>query len=198
MPFPASAVSPPLQDGDQLAAIDIGSNSFHMVVARYTLGQLRVVDRLRETVRMADGLDGKGYFTEGAADAIPGFDAEYTMLQIDFLARLYVINREPVVLRMLNMVTNELMPRVNTTTWRLNTSGGSRHPQLNREFPFDTAALAVLANLGNRPYMQRFVPSQTAAYIKAFKGDDGERLRYAVGMTTATVLMSQPGSARMR
>ena len=52
--------SPPLQDGDLLAAIDLGSNSFHMVIARYLLGQLRVVDRLRETVRMADGLDGKG------------------------------------------------------------------------------------------------------------------------------------------
>ncbi|MEL1264974.1 exopolyphosphatase [Pseudoxanthomonas putridarboris] len=52
--------SPQLHDGDQLAAIDLGSNSFHMIVARYTLGQLRVVDRLRETVRMADGLDGKG------------------------------------------------------------------------------------------------------------------------------------------
>ena len=50
----------PLQDGDLLAAIDLGSNSFHMVVARYTLGQLRVVDRLREMVRMAEGLDGKG------------------------------------------------------------------------------------------------------------------------------------------
>ncbi|MET0581627.1 MAG: exopolyphosphatase [Pseudoxanthomonas sp.] len=66
MPFPASAVSPPLQDGDQLAAVDIGSNSFHMVVARYTLGQLRVVDRLRETVRMADGLDGKGGLSSAA------------------------------------------------------------------------------------------------------------------------------------
>jgi len=50
----------PLQDDDLLAAIDIGSNSFHMVVARYVLGQLRTVDRLRETVRMAEGLDGKG------------------------------------------------------------------------------------------------------------------------------------------
>ncbi len=66
MPFAASAVSPPLQDGDQLAAVDIGSNSFHMVVARYTLGQLRVVDRLRETVRMADGLDGKGGISSAA------------------------------------------------------------------------------------------------------------------------------------
>ena len=50
----------PLQDGDLLAAIDLGSNSFHMVVSRYVLGQLRTVDRLRETVRLAEGLDGKG------------------------------------------------------------------------------------------------------------------------------------------
>src|SRR3546814_459799 len=53
----------PLQDGDMLAAIDLGSNSFHMVVARYTLGQLRTVDRVRETVRLAEGLDGKGTLT---------------------------------------------------------------------------------------------------------------------------------------
>ncbi|HEY1139074.1 MAG TPA: exopolyphosphatase, partial [Lysobacter sp.] len=50
----------PLEDGDMLAAVDLGSNSFHMVVARYLLGQLRIVDRLRETVRLAEGLDGKG------------------------------------------------------------------------------------------------------------------------------------------
>jgi exopolyphosphatase/guanosine-5'-triphosphate,3'-diphosphate pyrophosphatase len=49
----------PLQDGDLLAAIDLGSNSFHMVVSRYVLGQLRVVDRLREMVRLAEGLDAK-------------------------------------------------------------------------------------------------------------------------------------------
>ena len=49
-----------LGDGDLLAALDLGSNSFHMVVARHTLGQLRIVDRLRESVRMAEGLDGKG------------------------------------------------------------------------------------------------------------------------------------------
>ena len=54
---PASA---PLADGDLLAAVDLGSNSFHMVVARYVLGQIRVVDRLRETVRLAEGLDGRG------------------------------------------------------------------------------------------------------------------------------------------
>src|SRR5688572_26854460 len=63
---PSSSTSPQLQDGDHLAAIDLGSNSFHMIVARYTLGQLRVVDRLRETVRMADGLDGKGGLSNAA------------------------------------------------------------------------------------------------------------------------------------
>lgn len=56
----AGSLTDPLEDGDSLAAIDLGSNSFHMVVARYTLGQLRVVDRLRETVRLGEGLDGKG------------------------------------------------------------------------------------------------------------------------------------------
>ncbi|MFZ5636799.1 MAG: exopolyphosphatase [Pseudomonadota bacterium] len=54
------ASAAPLEDGDALAAIDLGSNSFHMVVARTVLGQLRIIDRLRETVRLADGLDGRG------------------------------------------------------------------------------------------------------------------------------------------
>ena len=49
-----------LQDGDLLAAVDLGSNSFHLVVARYTLGQLRIVDRIKETVRLAEGLDPSG------------------------------------------------------------------------------------------------------------------------------------------
>ena len=45
-----------IQDGDLIAAADIGSNSFHLVVARYTHGELRVIDRLRESVRLAAGL----------------------------------------------------------------------------------------------------------------------------------------------
>src|SRR4029079_11726301 len=56
----ARSAALPLQDGDLLAAIDLGSNSFHMVVARYVLGQLRIVDRIKETVRLAEGLDGRG------------------------------------------------------------------------------------------------------------------------------------------
>jgi exopolyphosphatase / guanosine-5'-triphosphate,3'-diphosphate pyrophosphatase len=43
-----------------IAAVDLGSNSFHMVVARYSHGQLLIVDRLREPVRLASGLDEQG------------------------------------------------------------------------------------------------------------------------------------------
>ncbi|MGY0504605.1 exopolyphosphatase [Luteimonas sp. e5] len=57
----------PLLDGDLMAAIDIGSNSFHMLVARYVDRQYRVVDRLREMVRMADGLDGHGRLSAAAS-----------------------------------------------------------------------------------------------------------------------------------
>jgi exopolyphosphatase / guanosine-5'-triphosphate,3'-diphosphate pyrophosphatase len=58
--------TPPLADGDLLAAVDLGSNSFHMVVARYVLGQLRIVDRIKEHVRLAEGLDGRGGLSEEA------------------------------------------------------------------------------------------------------------------------------------
>ena len=57
-----------LADGDLIAAIDLGSNSYHMLVARYVQGQFRVVDRLREMVRMADGLDDRGGLSAGARD----------------------------------------------------------------------------------------------------------------------------------
>lgn len=41
-----------------VAAVDLGSNSFHMLVARSAGGaELQVIDRLRESVRLAAGLD---------------------------------------------------------------------------------------------------------------------------------------------
>ena len=40
---------------DVIAAVDLGSNSFHMVVATLRHGQLTLIDRLRETVRLAAG-----------------------------------------------------------------------------------------------------------------------------------------------
>ncbi len=41
----------------EVAAVDLGSNSFHMIVARADGADVQVVDRLREPVRLAGGLD---------------------------------------------------------------------------------------------------------------------------------------------
>lgn len=43
------------------AAVDLGSNSFHLVVARREHGELRYIDRIRDMVRLAGGLDKNGY-----------------------------------------------------------------------------------------------------------------------------------------
>ncbi len=43
--------------GPTVAAVDLGSNSFHMVIARWLGHDLQVLDRLREPVRLAEGLD---------------------------------------------------------------------------------------------------------------------------------------------
>jgi exopolyphosphatase / guanosine-5'-triphosphate,3'-diphosphate pyrophosphatase len=53
---------------DVIAAVDLGSNSFHMVVARYSHGQLIILDRLREMVRLGAGLDEQGRLTREATD----------------------------------------------------------------------------------------------------------------------------------
>ena len=50
-----------------LAAVDLGSNSFHMVVARYSHGQLVVIDRLREMVRLAADVEENGRIDKEAA-----------------------------------------------------------------------------------------------------------------------------------
>lgn len=42
--------------GSEVAAIDLGSNSFHMIVARLDDGGVHIVDRLRERVALAEGL----------------------------------------------------------------------------------------------------------------------------------------------
>jgi len=50
------------------AACDLGSNSFHMIVGRLQGGQLTIVDKLRERVRLAAGLGADGNITREAAD----------------------------------------------------------------------------------------------------------------------------------
>lgn len=56
---PGQALSGAATDDRVIAAVDLGSNSFHMVVATLQHGQLVIIDRLRETVRLAQGFDPK-------------------------------------------------------------------------------------------------------------------------------------------
>jgi exopolyphosphatase/guanosine-5'-triphosphate,3'-diphosphate pyrophosphatase len=44
-----------------VAAVDLGSNSFHMIVCSLNNGKLQTIDRLKEMVRLASGLDKKNY-----------------------------------------------------------------------------------------------------------------------------------------
>lgn len=44
-----------------VAAVDLGSNSFHMIVCSLTGGNLQTLDRLKEMVRLAAGLDKRNY-----------------------------------------------------------------------------------------------------------------------------------------
>lgn len=44
---------------ESYAAIDLGSNSFHMIVANWVDGRLQIIDRMKEMVRLAAGLNEK-------------------------------------------------------------------------------------------------------------------------------------------
>jgi len=55
-----------LPEPEIMAAVDLGSNSFHMIVTRITDGHIHVVDRLREMVRLGAGLDKENCLTEEA------------------------------------------------------------------------------------------------------------------------------------
>lgn len=51
---------------DTIAAVDLGSNSFHMIIARVHEGHVHVVDRLRNQVQLRAGLGADGHLKEEA------------------------------------------------------------------------------------------------------------------------------------
>ncbi|WP_417515881.1 exopolyphosphatase [Marinobacter sp.] len=63
-PSAENASTPP----DMLAAIDMGSNSFHMVVARLVQGEIRTMEKMGEKVQLGDGLDSENCLTEEAQE----------------------------------------------------------------------------------------------------------------------------------
>ncbi len=55
-----------MTEPESVAAVDFGSNSFHLLVARVTNGVPTIVDRLREPIQLASGLDDEGRLTRRA------------------------------------------------------------------------------------------------------------------------------------
>jgi len=58
----------PLERSDTFAAVDLGSNSFHLLVARRDHGELRVLDRIKDMVRLGGGLDAEGRLDPAVQD----------------------------------------------------------------------------------------------------------------------------------
>ena len=52
----------------QLGALDLGSNSFHLLVAQEVAGRIQVLDKYKEMVRLADGLDENNVIDEKTLD----------------------------------------------------------------------------------------------------------------------------------
>lgn len=71
--MPISSVRHPSLTVREYAVIDLGSNSFQMVIARITNGSVYIIDRLRYAVRLAAGLDDQMAMSEAAMQR--GLDA---------------------------------------------------------------------------------------------------------------------------
>ena len=63
---PLPGLLPNSDSAEIIAAVDLGSNSFHMKVARVMDSQLAVIDRMRDTVRLAAGLTERGKLRQKA------------------------------------------------------------------------------------------------------------------------------------
>ncbi|TPV52746.1 exopolyphosphatase [Aestuariibacter sp. GS-14] len=56
-PDPSSFSGVESREVTKVAALDIGSNSFHLVVARIVAGSVQILHRVKQRVRLAEGLD---------------------------------------------------------------------------------------------------------------------------------------------
>lgn len=58
-----------IQPQDTYAAIDLGSNSFHLLVATFHSGQLQQIDKVKQMVRLAANLDTNKHITQNGLDS---------------------------------------------------------------------------------------------------------------------------------
>ena len=57
-----------LTSSTQLAALDLGSNSFHLLIAQENQGRIHVIDKYKEMVRPGEGLIAGGQLSKEVTD----------------------------------------------------------------------------------------------------------------------------------
>jgi hypothetical protein len=117
--------------------------------------------RYSQVPHRRDGTDGAGYLAEKGSGA-PGFDAHYTILQADYAAELYALSRAPQVLRLLNLLTNQLLTHTDKRTMVIQTGSGSRDTAPNISGKFVSSSIPVLAFLGGRRDLRAASSTQLA------------------------------------
>jgi hypothetical protein len=132
------------------------------------------------------GVNGAAYLAEEGTGA-PGFDPHYTILQADYAAELYELSGQQSILRLLNLLFNQLRTRLNETTLVIWTGAGSRHPQPDVSGNFESGSLPVLAFANRAHDLLRLVPKQLALvnvdfhnYVKVDNDQDQVIANYAM------------------
>ncbi|QGM80956.1 exopolyphosphatase [Otariodibacter oris] len=89
----------------EFAAIDLGSNSFHMIIARIVNGSIQILSRIKRRVRLAEGLDENNVLSQEAinrgvaclslfAQRLMGFSAENVKVVGTYTLRSAVNNQD--------------------------------------------------------------------------------------------------------
>ncbi len=151
--------------------------------------------RYTTTPTRADGADGAGYLTESSSTAT-GYDPEYTQMQLDVFTRLFVLTADPRALRLSNLLWNQIRQRVNTTTWTLDASNGSRHTDAVRLVTLTSSGPTVLAVLGGRADLGALYPSQLKVVDGFYRGSGntggiGEYYGFGTEATTAFLALNR-------
>lgn len=140
----------------------------------------------------ADGADGAGYLAESAGGA-PGFDAAYTEVQADVASSLWVASRDPRALRLLNLLVNQLRPRVDATG-TLDATQGVRRDLMQ---PLMTPGVAVLVRGAGRTDLAGLLDVQRGRMAREYQGAmTFSHPNYYRGMSTwlATALLDAVGA----
>ncbi len=139
----------------------------------------------------ADGSDGAAYLAE-AGKGGPGYDPEYTSLQLDQLTRLYLVSGDARVVRLMNLLTNQLLPKVDLATGKLDTSNGTRHTEADRTVGFNSPAVGVLAQQGGRTDLKDQAIALWSRQAESFRDAANYvnyTMYYSLGAQPASLLM---------